>query len=220
MSGMRLLCANLNYSSWSVRAWLALMRSGLAFEVEDVGLKTRAGWKERILEVSGAGRVPVLIDHDLKIHESLAICEYVAEMRPEARLWPEDRRFRARARAASCEMLGDFSALRRRMPMNLRARARATPAGPDVDAEAKRVFELWGECLSASGGPFLFGGFGIADCMYFPVATRFRTYGVKLGAVAQRYSDALFALPEAEELERLALHTPPIDEYDAALGAG
>ena len=98
---LRLVCGNLNYSSWSVRPWLALKHAGLPFRTHDVGLKTEDGWKDRILSFSGAGLVPVLVDGSLSIHESLAICEYVAELAPAARLWPEDDKLRARGRAIS-----------------------------------------------------------------------------------------------------------------------
>jgi glutathione S-transferase len=215
---LRLVCGNLNYSSWSVRPWLALKHSGLAFRTHDVGLKTEAGWKERILSFSGAGRVPVLVDGPLSVHESLAICEYVAELAPAARLWPADRELRARGRAIACEMHSGFSHLRNAMDMNLRARARRTPKSPQIDADIARVLDIWGASLSSGGGPFLLGEFSIADCMFFPVATRFRTYGVELPGFAQDYAAALFRLPFVQELEQLALTTPAIPEYDAALG--
>ena len=215
---LRLVCGNLNYSSWSVRPWLALKHSGLAFRTHDIGLKTEEGWKDRILAFSGAGYVPILVDGSLSIHESLAICEYVAELQPAARLWPEDRKLRARGRAIACEMHSGFSHLRNAMDMNLRGRAKRTPQSPQIDADIARVLDIWQASLSSSGGPFLLGDFSIADCMFFPVATRFRTYGVPLPEDAAAYSAALFALPAVQELELLARATPPIAEYDAALG--
>lgn len=214
---LRLVCANLNYSSWSVRPWLALKHAGLPFRAHDVGLKTQDGWKDRILAFSGAGKVPILVDGSLSIHESLAICEYVAELAPEARLWPGDQKLRARGRAISCEMLSSFAALRSAMSMNLRARAERTPTGPDVERDVSRVLEIWRASLDSSGGPFLLGALSIADFMYFPVATRFRTYGVELPVEASAYSAALFALPMVQELEQLAQSTPAIAEYDASL---
>lgn len=214
---LTLVCANLNYSSWSMRPWLALKHAGLPFRAHDVGLKTAEGWKDRILGFSGAGQVPILVDGALSIHESLAICEYVAELAPAARLWPEDRKLRARGRAISCEMHSGFSALRQAMGCNLRARATHTPSSERIEADVARVLDIWQASLSSSGGPYLLGQFTIADCMYFPVASRFRTYGVPLPALAQRYSDALFALPMVQELEALAAGQPAIVEYDAAL---
>ena len=215
---LRLVCANLNYSSWSMRPWLALKHASLAFRTHDVGMKTENGWKERMLSFSGAGQVPVLVDGSLSVHESLAICEYVAELAPQARLWPEDTKLRARGRAIACEMHSGFSHLRHAMSTNLRARAKRTPSGPEIDRDIARVLDIWHASLSSSGGPFLLGDFSIADCMYFPVATRFRTYGVALPAEARAYADALFALPFVAELEELAKTTPPIAEYDVSLG--
>jgi glutathione S-transferase len=214
---LRLVCGNLNYSSWSVRPWLALKYAGLEFRTHDVGLKTEDGWKDRILSFSGAGKVPVLVDGTLSVHESLAICEYVAELAPAARLWPDERALRARGRAISCEMLSGFSHLRNHMPMNLRGHARRTPRSPEIDADVARVLDIWRASLTSNGGPFLLGDFSIADCMFFPVATRLRTYGVDLPDFAAVYAAALFALPFVEELERTAATTPAIAEYDAAL---
>jgi glutathione S-transferase len=215
---LRLVVGNLNYSSWSIRPWLALKHAGLPFKTHDIGIKADAGYKDRILAFSGAGTVPILVDGSLSIHESLAICEYVAELAPAAKLWPEDPKLRARGRAISCEMHSGFSALRNSMNHNLRGRAKARPRSPEVDANVARVLDIWQASLQSGGGPFLLGSFSIADCMYFPVASRFRTYLVDLPAEAQAYSDALFALPFVKELEALALTTPPIPEYDAALG--
>jgi glutathione S-transferase len=215
---LRLVCANLNYSSWSIRPWLALKHAGLPFRTHDVGLKTEEGWKDRILSFSGAGQVPILVDGSLSIHESLAICEYVAELQPAARLWPDDAKLRARGRAIACEMHGGFQHLRGAMYMNLRARTHLTPKNPKIDADVARICDIWRASLSSNGGPFLLGDFSIADCMYFPVAARFRTYGVVLPDDARAYSSALFALPFVKELEELAQATPAIPEYDAALG--
>jgi glutathione S-transferase len=201
-----------------VRPWLALKHGGLDFRTHDVGMRTEDGWKDRILSFSGAGKVPVLVDGTLSIHESLAICEYVADLAPGARLWPEDRALRARGRAIACEMHAGFSHLRNNMDMNLRARARRTPRSPEIDADVARVLDIWQASLTSNGGPFLLGDFSIADCMFFPVATRFRTYGVELPDFAQAYSASLFALPIVQELERLAATTSAIPEYDAALG--
>jgi glutathione S-transferase len=214
---LRLVCANLNYSSWSMRPWLALKHAGAEFKVHDVGLKTSEGWKEKILAFSGAGKVPVLVDGSLSVHESLAICEYVAELFPAARLWPQDAKLRARGRAISCEMLSSFSALRNAMPTNLRGRAAKTPSSPEIERDIARILDIWHASLDSSGGPFLLGEFSIADCMYYPVATRFRSYGVPLPDSATRYSQALFRRPHHQELETLAKDTPAIPEYDAKL---
>ncbi len=215
---LRLVCGNLNYSSWSMRPWLALKHAGLPFKTHDIGLKTAPDWKERILAFSGAGYVPILVDGSLSVHESLAICEYVAELAPDARLWPEDAKLRARGRAISCEMHSGFAAVRDAMTMNLRGRTEHTPESPAIAADIARILDIWRASLESSGGPFLLGRFSIADCMFFPVAGRFRTYGVKLPDYAKAYSEALFALPMVQELEALAQATPPIPEYDRYLG--
>lgn len=216
---LTLVGGNLNYSSWTLRPWLALQYAGLPFRFFDVGLKTKPDYKDTILSFSGAGKVPVLVDGSLSVHESLAICEYVAELAPQAQLWPNDVKLRARGRAISCEMLSSFAALRSSFPVNLRGRGGAGEVNEATRKDIERVLSIWEASLtsSPSGGPFLLGQFSIADCMYFPVATRFRTYGVKLPEFAQRYSEALFALPCVQELERLAQSTVGIAEYDAAL---
>jgi glutathione S-transferase len=216
---LRLVCGNLNYSSWSMRPWLALKHANLPFRTFDVGMRTADGWKERILSFSGAGKVPVLVDGSLSIHESLAICEYVAELAPAAKLWPEDAQLRARGRAIASEMHSGFSALRQAMSTNLRARSARTPRSAEVDADIARVLDIFRASLSTAKGKFLLGDFSVADCMFFPVVTRFRTYGVPLPADAAAYSAALFELPFVRELETLAADAPAIPEYDAALGA-
>lgn len=160
---LTLVCGNLKYSSWSIRPWLALKHAGVPFRTHDIGLKTAEGWRDRILGFSGAGRVPILVEASLSLHESLAICEYVAELAPAARLWPEDRKLRARARAISSEMHSGFSAMRSVMNCNLRGRAQRTPHSPEVDADVARVLDVFQASLSSKGelspandGPFLF----------------------------------------------------------------
>lgn len=214
---LRLVGANLNYSSWTMRAWLALKQAGAEFRFYDIELKTAPDWKERILSFSGAGKVPILVDGALSIHESLAICEYVAELFPQAKLWPDAQALRARGRAIACEMLSSFTDLRSAMPCNLRGRARQTPSSPAIAADLARVLDIWEASLATSPGRFLLGDFSIADCMYFPVATRFRTYGVSLPERSAAYCQALFERPHARELEEAARSAPAIPEYDAAL---
>ena len=214
---LRLVSANLNYSSWSMRAWLALEASGLEYRLHDVGLKTKDGWKQRILSFSGAGQVPILVDGQLSVHESLAICEYVAELAPDRFLWPEERQLRARGRAISCEMLSGFSVIRTAMPSNLRARAASRPSADGLQAELERVFGIWEASLESTGGPFLLGELSIADFMYMPLMGRFRTYGIELSPHAERYSAALLAHPLIQKLDANSLTEPPIAEYDAAV---
>jgi glutathione S-transferase len=201
VSALTLVIGNWNYSSWSLRPWIALRMSGLAFEVERIPLY-QADSKARLLAHSDAGRVPVLEHGDVTVWESLAICEYLAELAPRARLWPDDTATRARARSVATEMHGGFPALRQALQMNFRARAKRTPALSDaVRAEIARIESLWSDCRRRAGdsGPFLFGRFTIADAMYAPVVSRFRTYGVALAGAAQSYADAIWALPAMQE---------------------
>jgi glutathione S-transferase len=180
------------YSSWSLRPYLALAASGMPFETRTI-LLDRAETKAEIAKVSPSGRVPVVHDGDLIIQDSLAICEYLAEVAPQ--LWPKDRAQRARARAISAEMHAGFAALRRDMPMDIGARKPGVGHTADALADARRVIAIWHEALAASGGPFLYGAFSIADAMYAPVTTRFVTYGVELDPTARAYVDAIHALP-------------------------
>ncbi len=201
MPELLLVIGNWNYSSWSLRPWLALRMSGLPFRTERVPLY-QPDSKARLLAHSGAGLVPVLKHGDLTVWESLAICEYVAELAPDAGLWPDDRALRARARSVATEMHGGFPAVRGALPMNIRGRAaRTPPLSDDARAQIARIASLWTDCRkrAAPGGPFLFGRFSIADAMYAPVVTRFRTYGVALPPDAQAYADAVWSLDALRE---------------------
>jgi glutathione S-transferase len=210
---MKLIIANRNYSSWSLRPWLVLTHFGISFE-EELALLSGAGWKENLRRKSPTGRVPVLIDGDLVIPETIAIIEYLAERFPEKGIWPADAGARALARAASAEMHAGFTALRRAAPMNLRA---LHPGRVDLDAVAgdlKRLEALWGELLTRSGGPFLFGEFCAADAMYAPVATRIRTYDLPVSDTAAGYVDAIYALPAFQLWLADAIKEPWIVEDD------
>jgi glutathione S-transferase len=182
------------YSSWSLRPYLALAHAGASFETRTI-LFGQPTTRDDIAKVSPTGRVPVLHHDGLVIWDSIAICEYANELFPEARLWPEDRARRARARAISAEMHAGFAALRQHMPMNLDASKPGQGHVPEALADARRVQAIWREALDASGGPFLFGAFTIADAMFAPVTTRFTTYGVPLDAPCRAYVDAIAALP-------------------------
>lgn len=214
---LTLVGANLNYSSWTMRAWLALRYAEVPFRFHDVGLRTREGWKERILAFSGAGKVPVLVDGPSSVHEALAICETVAERVPAGVLWPVDASLRARGRAISCEMASSFGALRSEMPCNLRGRSRTPALSDAAQADVARIADIFSASLDAGNGPYLLGAFSIADCMYAPVATRFRTYEVALPDTAARYVQTILAHPLMLELEEIATDQPAIAEYDAAL---
>ena len=215
---LRLVSGPLNYSSWSMRPWLALHHAGAAFKTHTIHLFTAPDWRDEVLSFSGAGKVPVLVDKNLSIHESLAICEYVAELHPEAQLWPADRALRARGRAISAEMSSGFGALREEMPTNLRAR-RSAPRPPSEAAQRDidRVFDIWRASLATSTGDFLLGSFSIADAMYFPVLSRFRTYGVPLPAEVQGWAARMWAHPSVVALEAEAVHSEPLPRYDALL---
>lgn len=216
---LRLVIGPLNYSSWSVRPWLALKYSGLNFKPHTVNLFVDEAWKEKLLQFSGAGKVPVLVDGQLSVHESLAICEYVAELAPEAKLWPEERAARARARAISAEMATGFHAVRTEMPMNGRARSlKPSVLSSAAKDEVERITQVWTASLQALGGPYLFENFTIADCMYFPVLSRFRTYGVELSGDALEYSKTIWDHPIVKEWEKLASQSVAIPKYDALLG--
>lgn len=214
---MRLVIAPLNYSSWSVRAWLALDHSGADFKTHEIALYVDPDWRDKVLRFSGAGKVPVLIDGSLSIHEALAICEYVAERFPEARLWPEDRQLRARARAVCSEMSSNFLLIREHMAMNYRGRATHFVPNDATSAEIDRVLDIWNASLSTSPGPFLFGDFSVADCFYAPVLSRFRTYGVSLDGRIAEWAERMWAQPSVAKWTALAETSTPIPKYDDLL---
>jgi glutathione S-transferase len=172
---------NKNYSSWSMRPWLALKWGGIAFEERVIKLGGHGYGKSKIpevLAVSPSGRVPALEIDGVTIYDSLAICEWAAEQNPA--LWPKHAMTRALARSAASEMHAGFPALRRDLAMNIRRRLGKQPDFPeDTRADLTRVFELWSGALKRSGGPFLFGDRSIADAMFAPVVTRFYTYAVE-----------------------------------------
>jgi glutathione S-transferase len=195
MSPFVLAIGNKNLSSWSLRPYLALAHTGAPFEEVVVRLNV-LGTRERILAVSPSGRVPSLRDGETLVWDSLAICEYLAERFPAAKLWPEDAAVRAHARSVSAEMHSGFADLRREMPMNVVGRTPKEPS-PAVAADIVRILAIWADCRSRydAGGPFLFGAFSIADAMYAPVVTRFVTYGVPVSPQAEAYMNTIVALP-------------------------
>lgn len=208
-SGARtLIIGNKTYSSWSLRPWLAMRVAGIPFDEIVVPLYEPDS-KAELLRHAPAGKVPVLRDGDRLVFESIAICEYAAELTPAAGLWPAEAGARAHARSISAEMHAGFFALRHAMPMNLRVRGArlATPPSAEAQADVARFVAIVEECRArfGAGGAFLFGAFGIADAMYAPVATRMRSYGVALPARVQAWSDAVLGLPAFLEWERAAL---------------
>jgi len=198
---LKLVIGNKNYSSWSMRPWLALRASNIAFEEIFIPLYTGDADKKRILGFTHSGKVPVLIDGDVTIWDSLAIIEYLAERFPQARLWPEERADRAHARSISAEMHSGFAALRNECGMNLHRPVGAIALSADARADIARVQQIWSECRERHGksGPFLFGSFGGADAMFAPVVHRFRTYEIAVVPEARRYMDAMMSLPAFAE---------------------
>ena len=181
-------------SSWSLRPYLALAHTGAPFEDRTIALD-RPDTREKIRAVSPSGRVPCLHHGEVVVWDSLAICEYLAETFPEARLWPADRAARARARAISAEMHAGFAALRADMSMDLLRDHPGEGHTPAALADAARIMTIWRDCLGRSNGPFLFGAFTIADAMYAPVTTRFTTYAVPMDDVSAAYCATIAALP-------------------------
>ena len=192
---MLLVIGNKNYSSWSLRPWLAMKVLGIPFEEKRVPLYGPDSRRE-LLRYSPAGKVPCLVDGELRVWDSLAILEYLAERHPG--LWPAEATLRARARSVSAEMHSGFPKLRQHMSMNVRKRHPGKGRTPEVLAEIARVIGIWGEAR----GPFLFGPFCAADAMYAPVVLRFRTYEVELPPVCRAYADAVLALPALQEWMR------------------
>ena len=193
---LTLVIGNKNYSSWSLRAWIAMTAAGISFEEVFVPL-SRPDTKERIKKHSPAGKVPVLIDGDAVIWESLAILEHLAERFPKAGLWPTDPAARAHARSIAAEMHAGFQPLRARCPMNLWRPVEKLALTAEVEANVARVTEIWRTARQRFGkaGPYLFGGFGAADAMFAPVATRLRTYDIECDEVSRAYIEAIHQHP-------------------------
>lgn len=214
MDKLTLYIGNKNYSSWSLRPWIALEGCGIAFEEVLIPFDFAAG-NPRIREVSPTGRVPMLAHGDFKVWESLAIIEYVAELFPDAGLWPRDRRARALARSFSMEMLSGFGALRNACPMNMRRPVGALNLPEGVMEDVARIEAIWREARARSGGPFLFGAFSAADAMFAPVVSRFERYDIAVSADTRDYMAVMRALPAWKTWEAAALKETwvvPVDE--------
>jgi glutathione S-transferase len=205
---LKLVIGNKNYSSWSMRPWLAMRANDIAFEEVFIPLYTDdKADKDRILSFSRAGKVPALIDGDVTVWDSLSIIEYLAEKFPQSRLWPEHRARRAHARSVSAEMHSGFMALRNECGMNLHRPVGAVELSDDARANVARIQEIWADCHRRYGkeGPFLFGAFSGADAMFAPVAHRFRTYAIEMTDDARHYFDAMMSLPAFQEWTRAGL---------------
>ncbi len=204
MSEMTLVIGNKNYSSWSLRPWIAMKTLGIDFRETLIPFDFESG-NPAIKAVSASGKVPMLIDGDVKIWESLAILEYLAERCPEHHVWPADAASRAEARSVSSEMATGFFALRGQCPFNLHRKPSLLPADAALAADVARIDAIWSSLLEKSGGPLLFGTFSAADAMFAPVVGRFRSYGLTPSATAARYMEAITVLPAWKEWETAAL---------------
>ena len=212
---LRLIIGNTNYSSWSLRPWIAMKAAGIAFEDTVISLDA-PDFKAQITALSGAGKVPVLLDGDVRVWESLAIIEYVAEKFPAAGLWPAQENARAHARAVAAEMHAGFLPLRRHLPMNVRRPVKPRPLHDGARADVARIETIWNECRArfGGGGPFLYGCFSAADSMYAPVVWRFHTYAVDVSAATRAYMDAVLGLPASREWYETARREPWVLEHD------
>jgi glutathione S-transferase len=205
--GLHLVIGNKNYSSWSMRPWIALQVARIAFD-ETVIPIYRTDSKKKLLAYSPAGRVPILLDGEVRVWESLAILEYLADRFPDAGLWPEPPAARAHARAIASEMHAGFLPLRRHLPMNIWRPVQKRHLTSEAAANVRRIDAMWSDCRArfGQGGPFLFGAFSAADAMYAPVVSRFHTYAVDVSRPARAYMDAVMALPAWKEWTAAALN--------------
>ncbi|KWT94198.1 MULTISPECIES: glutathione S-transferase family protein [unclassified Variovorax] len=200
---LKLYIANKNYSSWSMRPWVLMKQAGIAFEEVMVPFDTlEAGshFKKTIEAINPAGRVPVLVDGEIVVHDTLAICEYLAETCPDKVLWPRDKVRRAHARSICAEMHAGFAALRNHCGMNIEADLRVQGKiilrdQPQVRADLARIVQMWSGLLEAHGGPMLFGEFGIADAYFAPVGVRIKTFGLPVPAGVTAYIERVQQLP-------------------------
>ena len=216
MSQTTLIIGNRNYSSWSLRAWLALEATGQEYDEVVIPLN-RPETTTEILRWSPTSRVPALRIGDIVLWDSLAICEHLAETHPDAGLWPAEPVARAAARSVVAEMHSGFVALRKHMPMNLRASYPGGDHEPGVDEDIARITAIWEECRKSHGadGDLLFGEFTIADAFYAPVVSRFLTYGVSPGGIAGRYMEAVWALSAMRDWAEKARTEPwSAERYD------
>ena len=213
MAEFTLVIGNRNYSSWSLRGWLMVKIAGIDFDEIVVPLD-RPETRAAIARHSPSGRVPVLLHGAVAVWESLAIAEYLNDIRPDAGLWPASLAARAHARAISAEMHAGFAELRTHMPMDIRASRPGIGMTPEVRSDIDRITGLWRDCRrrfvkgTSKDDGFLFGTISAADAMYAPVVTRFRTYGVKLDADADTYCNAVLACPAMAEWAEAAKREP------------
>ncbi len=214
---LTLAIGNKNYSSWSMRPWMALKATGIAFDEVVIPLYTGAADKQRILDFTRSGKVPALVDGNITVWDSLAIIEYAAERFPEAHLWPQDVASRAHARAISAEMHSGFMALRNECGMNIHRPIRSISLSDDAKDNIARIQQIWTECRAKYGGqgPYLFGAFTGADAMYAPVIHRFRTYAIEVTPTVRAYMDTMLANAAFQEWTKAALaETLVIEKFE------
>lgn len=215
MAKLNLIIANKNYSSWSLRPWLAMTMAGLEFD-ETLILLDTPDTKKQIAEHSKAGRVPILHHGKVTIWETPAILEYLAETFPEKNFWPKAKAARAMARAVSNETHAGFSSLRNACPMNLRRPQKPVTLNDETRADIARIEEIWRDCRRTygKGGKFLFGRFCIADAMFAPVVTRFETYAIPVAKDTKAYMDAVLATKAFQKWKSAALKETWILQHD------
>ena len=214
MAQAMLTISSKNYSSWSLRGWLLARFAGLDF-AEVVIPPDDADARKELLLLSPSILVPRLTHDGVRVWDTLAIAEYLNEVRPGAGLLPAERAARAHCRAICGEMHSGFTSLRSALPMNLRRTFPGHKVWARAQGDIERVTAIWRECLESYGGPFLFGARSMADAMYAPVVTRFRTYDVGLDAVCSAYSETILTLPEMQEwIEAASREAEDIDELD------
>jgi glutathione S-transferase len=201
---MRLYIGNKNYSSWSFRPWIAMKAKGVAFEETVIPFDFEGG-NPRIKAISPTGKVPVLVDGDLTLWESLAILEYLHDRFPRWGFWPADEKQRALARSCATEMHGGFSALRNACPMNMRRPIKPVALNAAAQKDVARIEAIFAECLARSGGPFLFGEFCNADAMFAPVVNRLEKYALSDHPAVKAYTKAMKGSAAWQEWERDAL---------------
>jgi glutathione S-transferase len=215
---LQLLIGNKNYSSWSLRPWLALKVARIPFDETLITLDT-PDFRAKVSAMTGgagAGSVPVLMDGSVRVWETLAILEYLAEKFPQGGLWPPEEGARAHARAVAAEMHSGFQPLRRHLPMNVRRPVKPRALDNAVRADVARIDAIWAEARArfGAGGPFLYGAFGAADAMYAPVVWRFHTYAVQVSDKARTYMQAVMAMPASIEWREAARREPWVLEHD------
>ncbi|MEM7281811.1 MAG: glutathione S-transferase family protein [Pseudomonadota bacterium] len=202
---LKLILANKNYSSWSMRAWLFLKESGLDFEEKVIGLFTEQ-WNKEIRNFNPIGKAPALVLGDgTRIWDSLAIIGYLQQTDPKAMQFPDDPKTRALAWSLTAEMHSGFLGIRNQLPMNLKQRVDCPNLDPDTETQIQRIKQIWTDCLDTFGGPWLLGDFSVVDIMYAPVVTRFHTYKIEVTKTQQDYMDRIRQRASVQEWTEAAL---------------